>query len=120
MDSDSTPRFFSPKISMSKIEKAPRPIATQRTPEQVEAKFKEAGELYEKQFLRELVKAMRSSVQESSLVPKSQAEKIYQEQLDHQMVEAWGDRGGVGLGDMITDRLIQQYGQQAGLKKYQR
>lgn len=77
----------------------------------IRAKFEEAGSLYEKQFLRELVKAMRSSVSESSLIPKSQAEKIFQEQLDQQWVEAWGDRGGVGFGEMITQKLIEQYGQ---------
>ncbi|MEI7974173.1 MAG: rod-binding protein [Bdellovibrio sp.] len=77
----------------------------------VRAKFEEAGSLYEKQFLRELVRAMRSSVSESSLIPKSQAEKIFQEQLDQQWVEAWGDRGGVGFGEMITQKLIEQYGQ---------
>lgn len=66
------------------------------------------AKLYEKQFLREMVKAMRSTVSESELTKPSMAEEIYRGQLDEQYVEAWGDNGGVGLADLIYNELMEK------------
>ena len=74
--------------------------------------LKDVAALYEKQFLREMVKQMRSTVSESELMPTGFAEKYYREQLDHQYVESWGDTGGIGLGKMIYDQLLDRYGAQ--------
>jgi flagellar protein FlgJ len=81
-----------------------------------EKQLRNVSELYEKQFLREMVKQMRSTVSESSLQPSSFAEKYYREQLDEQYVESWGDRGGIGLGKLIYDQLIFRYGEMMGIK----
>ncbi len=81
-----------------------------------ESQLKNVAALYEKQFLREMVKQMRSTVSESSIIPTSFAEKYYREQLDHQYVEAWGDQGGIGLGKVIYDQLVSRYGEQLGIK----
>ncbi len=87
------------------------------TAEQIDQQFKDVSKLYEKQFLREMVKAMRSTVQESGFIKQNQGEKIFREQLDHDHVEKWGDRGGIGLADMIYKQLIDRYGEAAGLKE---
>lgn len=72
------------------------------------AKVDEVAKLYEKQFLREMVKAMRSSSDMGYMKP-SMGEKIYREELDNQYVEAWGEQGGVGLQNIIYDQLMERY-----------
>ena len=86
------------------------------SPEQMDQKFKDVAKLYEKQFLREMVKAMRSTVHEGGFIQTSNAEKIFKEKLDDEYVEKWGDKGGIGLSDMIYDQLIQRYGEAAGIR----
>lgn len=87
------------------------------TPEQIDQQFQDVSKLYEKQFLREMVKAMRSTVHESGFIKQNQGEKIFREQLDQENVEKWGDRGGIGLADMIYKQLVDRYGEAAGLKQ---
>lgn len=65
----------------------------------------DVAKLYEKQFLREMVKAMRSTVSESGVIKANMAEKLYREELDNEYVEAWGNQGGIGLADMIYQQL---------------
>lgn len=81
-----------------------------------EKQLRDVATLYEKQFLREMVKQMRTSVTESELMPASFGEKYYREQLDHQYVESWGDKGGIGLGKLIYDQLLERYGERLGIK----
>lgn len=90
-----------------------RPVTT---PEQQDQKVREVAEMYEKHFLRELVKSMRSTVGDGGLIQKSQAEQIFSEQLDQQYVEQWGSKGGIGLADMIQKQIIEKFGVQMGLK----
>lgn len=84
--------------------------------QEIQQKTQDAAKMYEKLFLREMVKAMRQTVPESGLVKKSQAEAIFQEQLDSEYVEKWGNKGGVGLADVIYDQIIDRFGIQMGLK----
>ncbi|MCB0387119.1 MAG: rod-binding protein, partial [Bdellovibrionales bacterium] len=78
----------------------------QPTREAQEKRLREAAELYERHFLNEMVKAMRKTVPEGQgVLPGSFAEKLYRDQLDQQYVEAWGKKGGVGLGELIYQQL---------------
>lgn len=95
-----------------------QPLRQQTTPEQHDQKLKDVAALYEKQFLRELVKSMRSTVMENGYIQASNAEKIFREQLDQQNVEKWGERGGIGLADVIYGQLIDKYGVALGIKPY--
>lgn len=72
---------------------------------QQEAKLREASKMYETQFLNEMVRAMRKTVQHSQMSEPSFAEKIFQDQLFDKYVETWGDQGGVGIGDMIYNQI---------------
>jgi flagellar protein FlgJ len=72
------------------------------------AKVDEVAKMYEKQFLREMVKAMRGTVSFGAEKP-SMGEKIYRDQLDEQYVEAWGDNGGIGLGDVIYEQVMERF-----------
>jgi flagellar protein FlgJ len=92
-----------------------KPLRQPLTPEQQDAKLKDVGKLYEKHFLREMVKAMRGTVSEGGFIKSSQGEKIFKDQLDQEYVEKWGDKGGIGLADLIHQQLIQKYGTQLGI-----
>src|SRR4051812_46117802 len=89
-----------------KIQKGLPPAEVKTT----EEKFREVAELYEKHFMREMVKAMRSTVPESGLIQANQAEKIFREQLDDNYVDKWSERGGVGFADVIYKQLMDRYG----------
>lgn len=85
----------------------------QKSPDQ---KLREVSDMYEKHFLREMMKAMRSTVHEGGFVQSNQAEKIFKEQLDDHYVEKWGERGGIGLSDMIYKQLLDKFGVMMGIK----
>lgn len=70
--------------------------------------LEDAAKLMEKQFLREMVRAMRATVTYGLQKP-SMAENIYRSELDNQYVESWGDNGGVGLADLIYDQVMAKY-----------
>lgn len=96
-----------------------KPINNKIIPEVVppEQKLKNVAEMYEKHFLREMMRSMRSTVHEGGFVKTNTGEKIFREQLDQEYVEKWGDRGGIGLADMIYDQLIEKFGVQMGIKQ---
>lgn len=87
----------------------------QKSPDE---KLHEVSEMYEKHFLREMVKAMRSTVHEGGFIQANQAEKIFRDQLDDQYVDSWGSKGGIGLSDMIYKQLIERFGEQMGIKPH--
>lgn len=66
-----------------------------------------AAKMYEKQFLHEMVKAMRSTVDFAQ--KPSMAENIYRDQLDDQYVDSWGEQGGIGLSDLIYNQVMERF-----------
>lgn len=92
------------------------PLRKMPTSEQMDDKLKGVAKMYEKQFLRQMVKAMRQTVDRSGFVKRNMAEKIFQEKLDHQHVDKWGDLGGIGLSKVIYDQLIEKYGAAMGIR----
>jgi flagellar protein FlgJ len=70
------------------------------------ARVDDAARMYEKQFLREMVKAMRAASSAVEASKPGMAEGLYREQLDDQYVEAWGDQGGLGFHQIIYDQLM--------------
>jgi flagellar protein FlgJ len=85
--------------------------------DKIKKQFREVSELYEKQFLREMVKSMRSTVSESGLIKTNQAEKIFKEQLDNEYVEKWGEKGGIGISELIYNNMMDRFGEKLGLKE---
>lgn len=79
-------------------------------------KLKTVANMYEKHFLREMLKAMRGTVQQSGLINQNQAEKIFSEKLDDEYTDKWADRGGIGLSNMIYNQLLEKFGVQMGLR----
>lgn len=78
----------------------------------VDKQLRKAAEMYEQQFLGQMVKAMRATVDKSGLSPESMSEKIYGGYLDQEYVKSWIGRGGVGLSDLIVDQLKTKMQQQ--------
>lgn len=97
-----------------KIERM-RPMRQRNTPEELNQKLKDVSKEWEKQYLRQMTKAMRSTVTEGGLIKTGQAEQIFREQLDDEYVNKWGDSGGIGFGDLIYKQLLEKYGPSMGI-----
>ena len=86
------------------------------SPEEQDQKLRDVASKYEQQFLKEMVKAMRGTVQESGLVKTNMGEKIFRDELDQEYINNWSKQGGVGFADIIYNQLIDKYGAQLGIK----
>ncbi|MDG0817011.1 rod-binding protein [Bdellovibrio svalbardensis] len=86
----------------------------QKSPDE---KLRDVSDMYEKHFLREMMKAMRSTVHEGGFIQQNQAEKIFREQLDDHYVDKWSEKGGIGLSKLIYEQLIDKFGVQLGIKR---
>lgn len=73
----------------------------------VDANIRDASKMYEKHFLTEMVKAMRTTVTPTD--QPSMGEKIYAEQLDQQYVDKWSEKGGIGLSDIIYGQIKERF-----------
>ena len=71
------------------------------------AKVDEVAKMYEKQFLGEMFKAMRSTIKETDA--PSMAQNIYKDQLDSEYVDKWSEQGGIGLSNIIYDQIMERY-----------
>lgn len=80
-----------------------------------EQKLKEVAALYEKEFMRQLVKSMRATVQNSGLVTQNQAEKIFSEELYNHYSDLMADRGPQSLREHIYKNLVDKFGAQLGI-----
>lgn len=72
-------------------------------------KLKEACNQFEEYFLNQLMKQMRSTVVESSLVKKGQAEEMFTEMLDQELTKKSVKSGGIGISDMLFNQLNKKY-----------
>lgn len=75
----------------------------------LEKKMKEVSDLYEKQFLGEMVKAMRSTVSYSTYTQPTMAEQIYRDKMYEEYVQNWSNQGGVGFSKVIYQQLLERY-----------
>ncbi|MBN1306373.1 MAG: transglycosylase SLT domain-containing protein [Chitinispirillaceae bacterium] len=65
---------------------------------------------FEALFTSMMVKAMRSTVGEDSLIPRSMGEKIYTGMLDDEYAKLMGSGGALGLAGMIEQELRRHEG----------
>ena len=68
--------------------------------------LRDACREFEAIFLGYLLQQMRKTVEKSSLMPETPAERIYTTMFDDEVAKAACKRGGTGLGDMMFDSLI--------------
>lgn len=86
-----------------------KPLRQTTSSDAMDKKLRDVSQLYEKQFLREMVKSMRGTVDHGGLTEPSMGENIFKEKLDHEYVEKWGDSGGIGLADVIYGQLKERF-----------
>lgn len=73
-------------------------------------KVREVADQYEKFFIKEMMRHMKSTLgEEDGMIKKNNAEKIFTEQLDEQYSEQWNKRGGFGLSDIIYKNVTERY-----------
>ncbi len=60
---------------------------------------------FEAIFFDSMVKAMRKTVPEGGLFPKSNAQKIYQEMLDMEISTSAAKNQGIGIADMMYRQI---------------
>lgn len=82
---------------------------------EADAKIREVADMYEKYFMKEMMRNMRSTIQEGGFLKANNAEKIFQEQLDDEYSAQGNQRGGFGVSDMIYQQLTEKFGAQLGL-----
>lgn len=70
-------------------------------------KVDQVAKMYERQFLSEMFKAMRSTVNETD--KPSMAQEIYQGQRDEQYLDAWSEQGGIGFSNIIYDQIMEKF-----------
>ncbi len=73
----------------------------------VNEKVMNVAKMYERQFLGEMFKAMRSTVSETD--KPSMAQNIYNSQRDEQYIDAWSEQGGVGFSKVIYDPIMERF-----------
>lgn len=77
------------------------------SPKDLDAQIQDASKMYEKHFLTEMVKAMRTTVTPTD--QPSMGEKIYADQLDQQYVDKWSEKGGIGLSNIIYEQVKERF-----------
>lgn len=96
-------------MAIGQISKTPQAAPENSPLDEKNPQVLKAARLYENQFLREMVRAMRKASPENEFMPPSMAEKIFKEQLDDEYVDQWVDSGGVGFADVIYNQLMEKY-----------
>lgn len=70
-----------------------------------EEKNKLAAKEFESFFISMMFKEMRKTVTEGGLIPKTQAEKIFEELLDQKYSEKMAEKGGLGLSELLLEKI---------------
>lgn len=89
-----------------------KPIDLKKDTQVSNEKLREVADLYEKHFIKEMMKQMKSTLPEGGLIKKNNAEHIFEDQLDDQYSAEWNKRGGFGISDMIYQQLTEKFGSQ--------
>lgn len=91
-----------------KIDKAEKVNAKDEKAAKQDKELKEACKGFEAMFLSMMYKEMRATVPENTLFGKSNAEKIFEDMRDNEMMKNVADSGGIGLADMMYRQLSPQ------------
>lgn len=76
-------------------------------PSHSEAELKLVAQNFESLFMQMLMKEMRNSVQKSGLMGNSKGMEFFESMYDEQLTQKLASSGGLGLGQMIYNRLKQ-------------
>lgn len=91
-----------------KASKASKANAEDKKAAKQDKELKDACKGFEAMFLSMMYKEMRATVPENTLFGKSNAEKIFEDMRDTELMKNVADSGGVGLADMMYRQLSPQ------------
>ena len=86
-------------------------------PPDQDAKLREVAKKYEKYFLKEMYKAMKKTVNQNGYLKPSMGEKIYQDHLDQEYIEVWGNKDFVANSGLIVHPNYRGQGLAKKIKK---
>jgi flagellar protein FlgJ len=89
----------------AKVQESFQSALTQAMSAQDDEKLKKACQEFESYFLYKMIRQMRQTIPESDLIPKSYANKIYEDLLDDEMSKKFSGMGGIGLADMMYKQI---------------
>jgi len=87
-----------------KIESTPK-LTTKEIPEDI----KKVGDGFEGMFAKMLLDEMRKTTEipdEERIIPKSNAERIYESMLDSEYAEDIGRQGTMGISKIVVEQLM--------------
>jgi peptidoglycan hydrolase FlgJ len=92
-----------PPIATSNVYPPPE---TPTISEEEKAALRKVSQGFEAIFVNQMVGEMRKTVEKGSLVPESQAERIYSSMLDQEYSGQIADSQQIGLSKMIYEHLL--------------
>lgn len=75
---------------------------------QDKAKLKTAAQEFESYFIQMMFKEMRGTVPTDGLIPKNNAEQIFQSMLDEEVAANAAEGQGIGLAKMIYEQMTRE------------
>lgn len=90
---------------------ARRPVVSTET-DRKDAKLRQACADFESIFIYFVLKSARKSIPENGLVDSSHESEIYKSMLDEQMAQSVAKGGGMGLGQLLYEKLTDQVAKQ--------
>ncbi len=86
-----------------------------RTIEEKRQALKESAKEFEAVFIHQMISAMRKTVSESGLMPKSNGQKIFEGMLDEEWAKKLASKSGPSsLGDILDRQLSARLGLEEG------
>jgi len=73
-----------------------------RDPQQL----KGAAQQFEAVFIQQMFKAMRNTIPDDGLIPRSNADDMYTQMQDAEAAKVMAERGGIGLAEMMLQELL--------------
>lgn len=79
--------------------------ASQHHAETNEADLEQASRQFESLLLNFMIREMRATVPESSLLPTSMAQDMFTSMLDEKYADSMAENGGIGLHRLLIEQL---------------
>mgnify|MGYP003623366680 CR=1 FL=1 len=80
-----------------------------QNPEQLEKKVRQVAEDFVSVFMNQVMKSMRSTVQENTAMHGDNGEKFFQEMLDTEQSKTLAKGSGYGLTELVYESMITSY-----------
>ena len=69
-------------------------------------KLRETAQQFEAIFIQQMYKEMRNTIPDDGLIPKGNADDVYNQFQDLEAAKITAQRGGIGLADLMMQQLM--------------